>query len=415
MAKKPTQLESDKDRFDDVLSILSNTELTDKNFATEIQKFAYEEFIVRVVNIDGETWFVANDVCEVLTIQNARRAVKEQLDSDDVRSTYVIDSVGREQATYIINESGLYNLIFQSRKPEAKVFKKWVTSEVLPSIRKTGRYEIPNLKQMSEDERRLVIREQIKEHNPRLSAEAQKAGVGNTGNPQKDNYEFAIFHNKGYQGLYGGLGKRQIARKKGVPETANILDYMNSTELAANFFRVTQTEERLKNSEIFRKEDAYDLHELVGKKVRAAMIEIGGMKPENIPFVESIKKIEKKKPSKIIEETTTKINPPKIVINISRDLWKVALLIMSTKPAGIINTRELIEEIPNYIEIPEGQLEKSNVKNEPKYYQIIRNLKSNKSNKTSLFSRGYVTDIRGGFQITPKGLDFVKKTFKDFL
>ncbi|WP_165663704.1 BRO family protein [Mycobacteroides abscessus] len=92
---------------------------------------------MRVVDVDGEPWWVARDVCDVLTISQPVRSV-QGLDSDEVTTTHVTDALGREQRTYLVNESGLYSLILRSRKPEAKVFKRWITHEVLPTIRKTG-------------------------------------------------------------------------------------------------------------------------------------------------------------------------------------------------------------------------------------------------------------------------------------
>ena len=95
---------------------------------------------IRVETIGGEPWFVAKDVCDALTITNNRDAVA-QLD-DDEKLMSVIPTSGQGRQMWLVNESGLYNLIFQSRKPEAKAFRKWVTAEVLPTIRKTGRYEL---------------------------------------------------------------------------------------------------------------------------------------------------------------------------------------------------------------------------------------------------------------------------------
>lgn len=105
----------------------------------EIKVFNFQENEVRIVDIGGEPWFVAKDVCDVLGIQQPVRAV-ENLDSDEVRKTHVIDSLNRQQETYIINESGLYALVIRSNKPNARKFRKWITSEVLPAIRKTGSY-----------------------------------------------------------------------------------------------------------------------------------------------------------------------------------------------------------------------------------------------------------------------------------
>jgi prophage antirepressor-like protein len=97
---------------------------------------------IRVEVIDNEPWFVIKDICTVLDHSNHKVAV-QMLDEDEVRKVYLTDKLGRKQETWIVNESGLYNLIFRSNKPEAKAFRKWVTSEVLPSIRKTGTYTAP--------------------------------------------------------------------------------------------------------------------------------------------------------------------------------------------------------------------------------------------------------------------------------
>jgi prophage antirepressor-like protein len=105
----------------------------------QLQIFNYQEKNVRTVIKDGQPWFVAKDVCEVLEIERGTRSL-ERLDEDEVRKTSLIDSLGRTQESYIISESGLYSLVLSSNKPEAKQFKKWITKEVIPSIRKTGGY-----------------------------------------------------------------------------------------------------------------------------------------------------------------------------------------------------------------------------------------------------------------------------------
>lgn len=102
--------------------------------------FSPTKIDVRYEMIDGEPWFVANDVCNILGIVNSRDALSRL--EDDEKGVGITDTLGGKQEMNIVNESGLYNLIFQSRKPEAKKFRKWVTSEVLPSIRKTGKYDI---------------------------------------------------------------------------------------------------------------------------------------------------------------------------------------------------------------------------------------------------------------------------------
>ena len=105
--------------------------------------FEYSGVQVRTIVRDGEPWFVAKDVCDVLELDDTRRAV-ERLDEDERSLIPVTDSLGRIQQGWAINEAGLYTLILGSRKPEARQFKRWVTHEVLPSIRKTGGYQIPN-------------------------------------------------------------------------------------------------------------------------------------------------------------------------------------------------------------------------------------------------------------------------------
>lgn len=106
---------------------------------SNIQIFNYQNNEVRTVELNGEPWFVLKDVCAVLGISHITDTAK-RMDEDEVGQTEVIDSIGRSQSTYVINESGLYNVILRSDKPEAKPFRKWVTSEVLPSIRKNGGY-----------------------------------------------------------------------------------------------------------------------------------------------------------------------------------------------------------------------------------------------------------------------------------
>ncbi len=108
----------------------------------ELQIFNNEEFgNVRSLVIDNEPWFVGKDVAEALGYKNVRDSLARHIDSDDKRDGVVIhDSMGREQKPIIINESGLYSLILSSKLPSAKKFKHWVTSEVLPTLRKTGSY-----------------------------------------------------------------------------------------------------------------------------------------------------------------------------------------------------------------------------------------------------------------------------------
>lgn len=110
----------------------------------EVTNWTFGETEVRTIELDGEPWWVLSDVCKVLEIARGSR-IAERLEEDEVRQTYITDSLGREQSTYIVNESGLYSVILRSDKPQTKPFRKWVTSEVLPSIRKHGAYLTPDV------------------------------------------------------------------------------------------------------------------------------------------------------------------------------------------------------------------------------------------------------------------------------
>jgi prophage antirepressor-like protein len=108
---------------------------------SNIQIFNFQSNQVRIEIINNKEYFCAKDVCNILEINNTKQALS-RLEKDDVILNDITDSLGRKQKTSFINESGLYELIFSSRKTEAKQFKKWVFNEILPQIRKTGKFEI---------------------------------------------------------------------------------------------------------------------------------------------------------------------------------------------------------------------------------------------------------------------------------
>lgn len=140
--------------------------------------------------------------------------------------------------------------------------------------------------QLSEDEKRLYTRRNVKDKNKYLFDTAKSAGVKNYGK----------FNNYGYRGLYNGETAQDIAHRKGIPEKEDILDYMSSTELAANLFRITQTDEVLKNKNINNEDDACKTHHNVGQAVRQTIKRIGGTMPEDLPTPsKSAKQIEKEK------------------------------------------------------------------------------------------------------------------------
>ncbi len=139
----------------------------------------------------------------------------------------------------------------------------------------------------SEEEKRIFLRAEMSKHNTYLAAAAKNAGV-------QDGLDYAIFQNHGYAGLYGGLDAKGIHKKKNLKKSEHILDHMGSTELAANLFRATQTEEKLRNENIKGKQKANQTHYEIGKKVRQTIKEIGGTMPEQLPVADNIKKVQKK-------------------------------------------------------------------------------------------------------------------------
>ena len=144
----------------------------------------------------------------------------------------------------------------------------------------------------TDEEKRLFLRNEMKKHNILLAEAARDAGV-------IDPMDYAVFQNHGYLGLYGGLDAKGIHKRKGLKKSQNILDHMGSTELAANLFRATQTEEKLRRENIRGKAKANQTHFEVGKKVRQTIEELGGTMPENLPSEGSIKQLENKAKKKL--------------------------------------------------------------------------------------------------------------------
>ena len=139
----------------------------------DIQIFQYQDQPVRTVQRDGEPWFVLKDVCSALGMDTTQlKKVTDRLEPDE-KARNLITTPGGEQESWIINESGLYNVILRSDKPEARPFRKWVTSEVLPSIRKTGGY-ISGQDSLSPEELMakalMVARKTLAERDARISA-----------------------------------------------------------------------------------------------------------------------------------------------------------------------------------------------------------------------------------------------------
>jgi len=191
----------------------------------QLQIFKNEEFgQVRVLEVEGETHFVLKDVCDVLGLSDTRR-VAERLDDDECIQTPVTDNLGREQQTYTVNESGLYNVIIRSDKPQARQFKRWITHDVIPSIRKTGSYKMPLTKKeemrmyldaLEEQEAKIeAVNEDLqafKRELPilgiecdRITVAVKRRGVESLGGKMSHAYQDRSLRGKVYSDIHGQL------------------------------------------------------------------------------------------------------------------------------------------------------------------------------------------------------------------
>ena len=156
----------------------------------------------------------------------------------------------------------------------------------------TRRQELADDQALQEDQKRLLLRAEMKTRNKKLAGVTKQAGVIQP-------LDYAIFMDHGYRGLYGGLGMRDIHERKRLKGKEHILDHMGSLELAANLFRTTQAEDKLRRENVRNKAQANKIHEAVGRTVRRTIRELGGTMPENLPVAENIKKVESREKQRL--------------------------------------------------------------------------------------------------------------------
>jgi DNA-damage-inducible protein D len=251
---------------------------------------------IRRTNPAGNEFWSSRDFARVLgytdyrnfeaVIEKARTACfnsGQRVEDHFVGITEMIEigKGGHRTVTTVMMSRYACYLVIQNADPAKEIVALGQTYFAI----QTRRQELTD--EQIEAQRRLAIRSELRMHNSHLADAAKNAGV-------IEPKDYAIFQNHGYMGLYAGLGAQQIHVRKGLKKGQQILDHMGSTELAANLFRATQAEEKLRREKIVDKTKANEAHREVGIKVRQTIKELGGTMPEDLPSAESIKQLESK-------------------------------------------------------------------------------------------------------------------------
>ena len=258
----------------------------------DVQASPFER--IRKVNEAGNEYWESRDLAEILeytqyrnfeaVIEKARLACfnsghRIEDHFADVSKMIEIGKGGRREIKVTLLSRYACYLAIQNADPNKEIVAQGQTYFAI----QTRRQELAD--ESIEDDRRVLLREEMRRHNVQLADAAKDAGVIKP-------IDYAIFQNHGYMGLYGGLKQEDIHRRKGLKKSQKILDHMGSTELAANLFRATQTEEKMRRDEVKGKNAANRTHREVGAKVRQTIQELGGTMPEDLPMADSVKKIE---------------------------------------------------------------------------------------------------------------------------